>query len=1016
VIEMVKTPSTMHKYCKGQDCEPVDLESGMVLHHMQINKAVMREKKVNGPDTLVDITTTVGSQPFYFSKNADNVVDKIYFSTSETIQMVDLKRSIANIFHVDMPPNEMKGEEMLQHYAVQGRDPLGSHTLAYQAKKRPDGSMVLMSTMQHATGRMATGSHGDDSTGEDHTIKTDQRSRQNKRLDSEGELMEAAATESHNTKRMTGDSTAPCLKESGSEECAPGQDTQMSGNRMKLKSKSLLEFKCVEYDIDEENHPVPDHLKTHKCGEVDMAYNENNPDGYAVEEDETEGTVNNSPEKDTMKHGNRRLLRKTMSEDKRRISHTSLLLRSRFITDDRIGSLTKKLYKEADHKEMMRTFKLSSEKKRAGAQQKAILLQVVDALNKHKRVQKMEGRNSEPDAKLKDMLHDDKDGSLHREVKELLQGDNTSVKVKEGTRARLIANMMLAKHGGSQAVILEMLQDEHAVRDNERGNMMLMLATHNHIHPNLRAHLEQQHEHHRDRALGHALLGVISAVTSRDHVSHPKRLAFRARMAKVIQSPKTSISKHILALSALGNIGDRQDIHLFAKSLAHEDERVRHQAARSLRKVSGRDVNQLLVQSVITDPADTVKSEAVKVLLDHRHVSPKSWEAVVKALNQNQTPSQRFADELNDRLQIEEKLPVSLVQVGVGEAINASPCTTCNKCLQIHGRKADEDTFAKLMKCSCAGQRDRVKVPGSYQFFEPKFKRFQQGFGNKDVGGGVYAEAYAEACRAEGDDKGWSGTISGESGYYVDVLGEHLKILATGAKAMKDTTSGWGGVGPFFIVMNYEIKISEFDHDDNDRSASGVMGGFNIDSCDGVTPFVIIPFPFGKTAPGIDKVRRRKGAFQKESSSSKSGLDFSYEQVFRIAYIVEVTLGFSTGFSLGVFVEPCNIKSGAAVAGLDPAYTGAISVRCGIDLLVASAGVGIDLTLFELHFPPFYTFWTDKSKNSVVCPQVHNSMELQLSWYLLAGKFYVYVTVLFVTTYPLEYYFPSKNGVNSGSW
>jgi len=37
---------------------------------------------------------------------------------------------------------------------------------------------------------------------------------------------------------------------------------------------------------------------------------------------------------------------------------------------------------------------------------------------------------------------------------------------------------------------------------------------------------------------------------------------------------------------------------------------------------------------------------------------------------------------------------------------------------------------------------------------------------------------------------------------------------------------------------------------------------------------------------------------------------------------------------------------------------------------------------------------------------VKSSFEIQLSWYLLSGKFFVFFKVLFVTTYPFEYYFP----------
>jgi len=46
---------------------------------------------------------------------------------------------------------------------------------------------------------------------------------------------------------------------------------------------------------------------------------------------------------------------------------------------------------------------------------------------------------------------------------------------------------------------------------------------------------------------------------------------------------------------------------------------------------------------------------------------------------------------------------------------------------------------------------------------------------------------------------------------------------------------------------------------------------------------------------------------------------------------------------------------------------------------------------------------------------VKSSFEIQLSWYLLSGKFFVFFKVLFVTTYPFEYYFPGGPR-NTGSW
>jgi hypothetical protein len=96
--------------------------------------------------------------------------------------------------------------------------------------------------------------------------------------------------------------------------------------------------------------------------------------------------------------------------------------------------------------------------------------------------------------------------------------------------------------------------------------------------------------------------------------------------------------------------------------------------------------------------------------------------------------------------------------------------------------------------------------------------------------------------------------------------------------------------------------------------------------------------------------------------------------------VLKLSFGFSTGFAFGIFIEPCAAQSGAMVVGGDPSFSSGIMVEAGISLGVAGAGVGIELTLFELHLPVYVTFRTGNNRNSVFCPEVSKSWEIQLSW------------------------------------
>lgn len=307
---------------------------------------------------------------------------------------------------------------------------------------------------------------------------------------------------------------------------------------------------------------------------------------------------------------------------------------------------------------------------------------------------------------------------------------------------------------------------------------------------------------------------------------------------------------------------------------------------------------------------------------------------------------------------------------------------------------------------------------------------------------GDYAELQAEACRATQHvatdaSLAWSAQVSVEAGKEVRCLGESYTILGLKLSGIKGTTSGWADIGRSIILLGFEIRITEFDNDD--RAAGSIQGGFNIHSCDGVTPLIFIPVPFGKSGPSDDKQKAHDNSMEyqlaktfKESlfsgkKTDRSGLDFTFTAGFRVS-IIKIEISFSVSFALGLFVAPCSTQADAAVAGLDPSLTAAVSVQGGIDLGTAAAGIGIELTLVELHLPAYVTFWTGTDEKALACPTVHLGVEFQLVWYALAGKFYVYVTILFVTTYPFEYYFPQSakdnkevfktatGNENTGSW
>lgn len=380
------------------------------------------------------------------------------------------------------------------------------------------------------------------------------------------------------------------------------------------------------------------------------------------------------------------------------------------------------------------------------------------------------------------------------------------------------------------------------------------------------------------------------------------------------------------------------------------------------------------------------------------------------------------------------------------------------KCIQKIGAVKKGDV---IRGCNCAGEDDRTALPGSKQFFDPVFHRAAAGVGNKNVGAGIYAEVLAEACLPDKTDPNWTAAATAEAGFYANVITSFVKIIALKISALKDNNSGWGWVGPSIIIMDRQIDLaalpgSKINHDgagkDKKLNSDMTVGGINIDACQNVLPLIVIPTPFGLDGSndpgnslfgkGTTKLFKKMGS--EKSKSGASGGDCSKDECklgtwtwemkfeFRLAAIVKIELGFSVGFAVGVFIEPCSSVTGAGtpfVAGLDPSISGGITVSGGLDVLVAEIKVGIQVNLFELHLPPYVTWWYERpnaiTQNGKVierkyCPTPLITMELQVVWYLLSGKFFITLSAVWglFETNLYEYYWPkTKSGSgNEGAW
>ena len=214
---------------------------------------------------------------------------------------------------------------------------------------------------------------------------------------------------------------------------------------------------------------------------------------------------------------------------------------------------------------------------------------------------------------------------------------------------------------------------------------------------------------------------------------------------------------------------------------------------------------------------------------------------------------------------------------------NTVQCTTCIKCLQKvglanngkiiieeyeeagHGNR-NVGTF--LQTCSCAGQIDRVPMPGYKQLFEPKYSATRKSAGNKFAGGGVYADAVAEACQdaSDGTAGTWAAEFSAKAGIYVTILDNHIDMLAMSARIAKSGRSGMGGAAITMTVAGKEIRLP---------FGLTTAGALPVDGCTEVHPITIIPPAMSLDLPGFTPWKDVKESWELRKKFKKGGMKTS---------------------------------------------------------------------------------------------------------------------------------------------
>lgn len=701
--------------------------------------------------------------------------------------------------------------------------------------------------------------------------------------------------------------------------------------------------------------------------------------------------------------------------------------------------------------------------------------------NAHKSAAYEGGTNSDGHHMLKQLMLEDTTGGLHHEAANVLRDVHPTIVAKDKTKHRILSMLSNAHHGASQAVRLALMQDTslNQIPGVMKNTLFYNFGASRNPIKEAREYVTQMAKQSATGSMWHtAANSVRSIFASNMKKDHPFFLQVHEDVNHRLNLPHSddepAVQQRIYALSNLGNIATRKDLPVLKKHLKSNWKQIRAQAVKSLRNVPGHDVNQLVEDMFLNDKSEEVKKDALDVLLVNRHVSHAHINHLLsKLMDSNQKLSKIFTETLHSTLadpgngteENESFAPETLVSRGDGMTsdkfhtslmllqmkaraqgfsdgwfngpLGYTGCTTCPTCCK-NGCKKVSDI---VKDCNCAVKNDntRMPLPGSTQFFDPVFKRPSANIGNKNVGGGIYAEILAEACypAPAGSDgsRPWQAGFSAEFGFFANTASSFTKVLALKASAIKDSQAGWGWLGPSVIVWNKQIDLGSIPGEKVSNKKTGktrndvTFGGINIDSCNGVLPIIIIPNQFASDEGNNPMFGKGKGKFMGAKSVNKADNKYqstgtwtwgmSYE--FRLAVVVKITLGFEVGFSLGFFIEPCSMSTGdgqAMVGGIDPAVSAGVTVTGGLDAGVVGVSVGITLNFFEVHLPPTVTFWlADKRPAKKFCPTVYISMEMQAVWYLLSGKFFIQLQALWglFNTNLYEYYFPA-GPKNTGSW
>ena len=389
------------------------------------------------------------------------------------------------------------------------------------------------------------------------------------------------------------------------------------------------------------------------------------------------------------------------------------------------------------------------------------------------------------EVKLGDMLKKDRDGTLHRWTEQvLLHQHPTIITTKHGTYSRIFERIVKAGHGAAQASLLRLLQEDSGhIDEHHKWLTLFNLAQIQNPHPKLREYVTKlSHPGHDDPRYPHQTrqsvsTSLLSMYASRSGKGTLWAKQFHATMKEQAASAPTTAAQ-LLALAALGNLAQNEDTDLLTQlATKAKQPSVRAKAIFAMRRMKGYGVHSVFVQALVQDAADTVKESALEVMLHYRApMSATEWSKISVKLMQSNTGSEAFADRLEQQLNqnavqttdggllqgalLQLKTSSTSTARGLGQALSATPCSTCKSCIVSCGDKcthcdingicdeSSEDTdelegcqecvtTCSKTKCFSNDHTDRVALPFSRQLFPIQYRRAGDFKGNKHIGAGA---------------------------------------------------------------------------------------------------------------------------------------------------------------------------------------------------------------------------------------------------------------------------------------